>query len=102
MYDFESSHLQRYADIVNNEGIDCDLHATRAFDVFSLPDEAQASKESFRKRLAMFPDSMKKYDIREHADPAELEALTGIKGGHWGASYPAGHLWPYKLATGRE
>lgn len=99
---FEEAALGQYAEIVQREGIDCDMHVTRAFDICMTKDGAEAAKSDFQARSAAFPESMKKGNVQEVADPAKLEKITGIKGGYWGASYPAGHLWPYKLATGRE
>jgi hypothetical protein len=99
---FEEAALGLYADVVEREGIDCDLHVTRAFDVCMTQDGAEAARKDYEARLAAFPDSIERGLVQEVSDPAKLEEITGIKGGYWGASYPAGHLYPYKLATGRR
>jgi glycine/D-amino acid oxidase-like deaminating enzyme len=99
---FEESHLARYAALVEAEDIDCDLHVTRACDVFFDEAEAQAGQSAFRARKRDFPQSVAAGDLREISDPRELERISGMKGGFWGITYPAGHLWPYKLAAGRE
>ncbi|WWD00432.1 hypothetical protein V866_007345 [Kwoniella sp. B9012] len=96
---FEAAALKQYADLVQKEDIDCDMHVTRAFDVCFKPEDGAAAKKDYEARKAAFPRDVAGQDIRSVDDPKELELLTGIKGGHFGASYPAGHLWPYKLAT---
>ncbi|WVQ84845.1 hypothetical protein IAT38_007002 [Cryptococcus sp. DSM 104549] len=100
LINFEMAALGLYADIVQKEDIDCDMHVTRAFDVCFNDKDVVEVKKDFDARRADFLDKMREQDVRAVEDPRDLEALTGIKGGKWGASYPAGHLWPYKLATG--
>lgn len=122
LVEFEEGHLARYVKLVQDEGIDCDLHVTRgpsflfllllqsrwadgrplAMDVYFNDDDAEGARRSFELRRRDHPESVTKADIKEMSDPAELEKITGVKGGRWGVSYPAGHLWPYKLASGRE
>ncbi|KAK4689720.1 hypothetical protein P7C73_g393, partial [Tremellales sp. Uapishka_1] len=96
---FEAAALEQYVAIVLEEDIDCDLHVTRAFDVWMSEDGVDAGKADWAARQAAFPESMKTADIRTVNDLQALQDLTGIKGARWGAHYPAGHLWPYKLAT---
>lgn len=96
---FEAAALQQYAAIVKREDIDCDMHVTRAFDVCFRKEDAEAGKKDYEARKAAWGEDMAKHDLRVVEDPKELEALTGVRGGYWGASYPAGHLWPYKLAS---
>lgn len=99
MYSFEASALSTYAALVQSEDLDCDMHATRACDVFFDATDAAEAKKDYDARMRLYPDSMKRDDVREVNDREELERLTGIRGAHWGCHYPAGHLWPYKLAT---
>ncbi|WWC67801.1 uncharacterized protein I206_101714 [Kwoniella pini CBS 10737] len=96
---FEASALKQYADLVAKEDINCDMHVTRAFDIFFREDDAASGKKDYEARKSAFPNDVNGQDIRVVNDPKELERLTGIKGGCFGANYPAGHLWPYKLAT---
>ncbi|OCF32132.1 FAD dependent oxidoreductase superfamily protein [Kwoniella heveanensis BCC8398] len=96
---FEAAALEQYADIVAKEDIDCDMHVTRAFDVCFRKEDGEAGKKDYEARKAAWEADMTKHDLRVVDDPQELERLTGVRGGHWGASYPAGHLWPYKLAS---
>lgn len=100
--EFEEAALGQYADLVREEDIDCDMHVTRAFDVFFSEADAREGKKDYEARLKAWPQSIKNGDVRAVDDPRELEQITGIKGGVWGISYPAGHLWPYKLATSCE
>jgi hypothetical protein len=78
------------------------MHVTRAFDICMTKEGAESASLDYQARLAASPGSIQRGDVRVLSDPVELESVTGIKGGLWGASYPAGHLWPYKLATARE
>ena len=99
---FEETALGLYADIVERERIECDMHVTRAFDICMTKEGAESAKLDYQARLAASPASIKQGNVRPVHDPVELQEITGVKGGLWGASYPAGHLWPYKLATARE
>ena len=99
---FEETALGLYADIVERERIECDMHVTRAFDICMTKEGAESAKLDYQARLAASPASIKQGNVRPVHDPVELRELTGVRGGLWGASYPAGHLWPYKLATARE
>lgn len=96
---FEEAALGLYADVVRKEDIDCDLHVTRAIDVFYRKEDAQSAKLDLEARAAAFPDATRAGDIRLVEDPKVLEQMAGVTGTAMGASYPAGHLWPYKLAT---
>lgn len=99
---FEENALGLYADIVERERIDCDMRVTRAFDICMTKEGAEAAKLDYQARLAASSASVEQGDVRPVSDPGKLEKITGIRGGLWGASYPAGHLWPYKLATACE
>lgn len=63
--------------------------------------EAAAGRQAFYERRKDFPLSIVAGGLEEISDPQALEKLSGMKGGKWGITYPAGHLWPYKLAAGR-
>jgi hypothetical protein len=102
MFEFEEAALDHYVAIVNEEKINCDLHVTRAFDSFFNAEDAKRSRMDFHRRRMDFPEAVRKGDIRTVEDPKEMEKIAGVKGVLWGASYPAGHLWPYMLATARE
>lgn len=99
MFEFEEAALNHYASIIGEEKIECDLHITRAFDSFFDAEDAKRSREDLEQRRRDFPDSVRRGDIRSVDDPDDMERIAGVKGVRWGASYPAGHLWPYKLAT---
>ncbi|WVQ74666.1 hypothetical protein IAR50_004270 [Cryptococcus sp. DSM 104548] len=95
---FESSALASYASLVLSEKIDCDLHLTRAFDICFNPQDAEEGKKDYAARQADWGEDMREYGVERVDDVEELEAVTGVRGGYWGVHYPAGHLWPYKLA----
>ncbi len=52
----------------------------------------------FQERQADWPKDMAKY--RELSDPEELQRVSGVHEGFWGATYRVASIWPYKLATG--
>lgn len=89
-----------YARIVEKEKIECDLHVTRSFDVFFDKDDAERGKQDFYARKRDWPTRCG--NTRAVDSPADLEKIAGVKGAVWSAHYPAGHLWPYLLATSRE
>ncbi|ORY24894.1 FAD dependent oxidoreductase-domain-containing protein [Naematelia encephala] len=96
---FEAGALEMYAKLVEEEDIDCDMHVTRAFDICFTAEGSDSAKKDWDARMAAYPDCMRDSDVRRVDDKQTLESLTGVQGGLWGASYPAGHLWPYKLAA---
>lgn len=103
LLEFEEAQLAQYIALVEAEpDIDCDLHVTRACDVFFDAKEAESARRSFLLRKEDHPRAVEAGDVREITDRAELERVSGMKGGYWGATYPAGHLWPYKLTCGRK
>lgn len=98
----EEGALEIYAAIVEKEKIECDLHVTRAFDMFFDKTDSEKSRGDFEARRADWPEVFRKGDVRAVGSLQEIEQVTGVKGAIWSASYPAGHLWPYMLATSCE
>ncbi|TYJ55842.1 hypothetical protein B9479_003494 [Cryptococcus floricola] len=96
---FEAAALSSYTSLVQAENIDCDLHVTRAVDICFDPTDAEEGKKDYAARKSAWREDMEKHGVMAVDDPKELEKLTSVRGGHWGAHYPAGHLWPYKLAS---
>jgi hypothetical protein len=99
LIEFEEAALEEYAQLVAAEGIDCDLHITRAFDLYLDDKDAESAKADFRARMEDVSGRKAEPSVRSVDDPEELERISGFKGAKWGAHFPAGHLWPYKLAT---
>lgn len=102
LIELEEGALEIYAALVEKEKIDCDLNVTRAFDIFFDRDDARKGQEDFAARRKDFPQAFKKGDVRDMGSGKDVERLCGVKGAEWSASYPAGHLWPYLLATARK
>jgi hypothetical protein len=98
----EESALDTYVDLVQREKIECDLHVTRAVDIFFDKDDTERSKKDFMERKADWPQMFGARGLQCIESPQEIERRVGVKGALWSASYPAGHLWPYLLATSRE
>jgi glycine/D-amino acid oxidase-like deaminating enzyme len=97
--ELEENALNIYSALVEKEKIDCDLHITRSVDIFYDKEDAKRGKEDFAGRRKDFPEVFKKADVRDMGSYKEAEKVTGVKDAVWSASYPAGHLWPYLLAT---
>lgn len=95
----EENALNIYTSIVDKEKIECDLHVTRSFDVFYDREDAKRCQDDFAGRRRDWPEAFKKGDVRAVDSSEDLERIAGVKRSVWSASYPAGHLWPYLLAT---
>lgn len=102
MMELEENALGIYAEIVEKEKIDCDLHVTRSFDIFFDKADAERSKVDFAARRRDHPKAFAKGDVRDMGGPEDIVKVAGVKNAVWSASYPAGHLWPYLLATACE
>ncbi|VUC29997.1 unnamed protein product [Clonostachys rosea] len=92
--EFQLSHVLAVKDLVEKENIDCDFHLTRAVDVFT--DQAYADKIT-----AIF-NTMKSRGASvlrqvEYVGPKDAEQISGVKGAKCAFTFPAAHLWPYKL-----
>ena len=98
LHEFEEAALRHYVEIVEREKIDCDLHVTRAFDCLFDKEDAEGARLDFEARAKHHPEAVKRADLRLTDD---LETQGHVKGSVWSANFPAGHLWPYKLATSR-
>lgn len=98
--ELEEAALETYSRIVGKEKNDCDLQVTRSFDVFFDKDDAERGKQDLYARKHDWPKRCG--DAQAVDSPASLEKIAGVKGAVWSAHYPAGHLWPYLLATSRE
>jgi len=102
MIELEENALGIYAALVEKEKIECDLNVTRSFDIFFDKEDARKGKADFANRKKDFPEAFKKGDVRDMGSYDDVERVAGVKGAVWSASYPAGHLWPYLLATARK
>lgn len=100
LLELEEDALEIYSRIVEREKIECDLQVTRSFDCFFDKDDAERGKQDLGARKRDWPTRCG--DARAVDSPADLEKIAGVKGAIWSAHYPAGHLWPYLLATSRE
>lgn len=95
---FETDHLQRYERLLTDEDISCSFHVTTAYDVCLAEPLATTARDAFKARAADWPIDMAQF--RELSNPEELQRLSGVKDGIWGAMYRVASIWPYKLATG--
>jgi hypothetical protein len=95
----EGEALGKYCKLVEETGIDCDLHVTRAYDTCYTRGDAESLTADFEARLADYPEDLKMNDVIM-TPKHEWGQRSGMKDTLFEASFPAGHLWPYKLATG--
>lgn len=98
LLNFETGHLERFEKLLSREPIPCAFHVTSGFDVCMSDEMAKVARDSFHARRNDFPADTA--GLRELSDPEELQRITGVKGGRWGAMYRVASIWPYKLATG--
>ncbi|KAI9740281.1 MAG: hypothetical protein M1834_004859 [Cirrosporium novae-zelandiae] len=95
---FEINHVWAIKELIEKEGIDCDLILTRSQDVFLDQAHADKTKAAFDEILKAgwtFPD----IKHGQFVSGKYAEQLTGIKGAKSTYSFTAGHVWPYKLIT---
>ncbi|CEL01295.1 hypothetical protein ASPCAL00883 [Aspergillus calidoustus] len=92
--EFEARHVNAIRDLVEKEGIDCDLGVTEAVDVQFSETHARKLKDGYDRLVAAGcgPTVRTRY-----TGPREAEEFSGVKGAVACFSYAAGHLWPYKL-----
>jgi glycine/D-amino acid oxidase-like deaminating enzyme len=102
LLELEEGAMKIYGDVVEKEKIECDLHFTRSCDMFFDAADAERAKGDFEGRKADWPEIFAASDVQRVDSPEEIVKITGVKGALWSASYPAGHLWPYLLATSRK
>ncbi|KAK4505526.1 hypothetical protein PRZ48_003489 [Zasmidium cellare] len=91
---FEARQVKEIKDLVEKENIDCDFVVTRASDVCLYEDANQELKRGL--------DQLTKAGISTadgvfYSDSRTAEGVSGVKGAKGCFSYPAGHVWPYKL-----
>ncbi|CAN8104667.1 unnamed protein product [Discula destructiva] len=92
---FEAATLRAVKQVVEDEGIDCDLVLTRAVDAL-MTDEIHA-------RMKAGADLLRRAGVEVMADvwyegeAAKAQQLSDVRGAKAVVSYSAGHLWPYKL-----
>ncbi|KAJ4264181.1 hypothetical protein NW762_005375 [Fusarium torreyae] len=92
--DFEASHVVAVKNLVEEEGLDCDFHVTRALDVYLDSTHAKKVEETYRKiaRNGLVNLSDVAFTPKKHA-----ERVSGVKNAKGCISYTAAHLWPSKL-----
>ncbi|CAG9993032.1 unnamed protein product [Clonostachys byssicola] len=91
---FETDNLNAVKAYVEKERIDCDLIVTRSCDVhFSHQrhDKAKAALSKFQ--AAGVRASQDAFEV----GPKYAETVSGVKGAKGCITFPAAHLWPYKL-----
>ncbi|KAL1297502.1 hypothetical protein AAFC00_005021 [Neodothiora populina] len=94
---FEASHVPALKAFIEKEEIDCDFVVTRAIDVQLSSAHRERLKAGYEKLLHAGVEATKNVF---YASESTAEGLSGVKGAKGCFSYPAGHLWPYKLITG--
>ncbi|OOF93921.1 hypothetical protein ASPCADRAFT_209176 [Aspergillus carbonarius ITEM 5010] len=90
------AQLSALKDVVDKEGIECDLKVTRSFDVFFDEDHAR--------EVYAFIDAKKSEGVSwakevEWIEASDVDKITGVMNGKGALSTPAISLWPYKLVT---
>ncbi|CCH42882.1 putative oxidoreductase ordL [Wickerhamomyces ciferrii] len=95
----EVDHLYTIKDLVEKEGIDCDFVLTRAFDVYKESTRFENDVESLAK---LESNPYVKQEIKDSIQVLEgdsVSTLSKVSNVKRGITYPAAHLWPWKLVT---
>ncbi|KAL5335906.1 FAD dependent oxidoreductase-domain-containing protein [Aspergillus crustosus] len=92
--EFEARHVDAIQEVVEKENIDCDLSVTEAVDVQFSELHARNLKDKYDRLVASGCEPTRK---TKYTGPEDAEAFSGVKGAVACFTYPAGHLWPYKL-----
>jgi glycine/D-amino acid oxidase-like deaminating enzyme len=94
---YETSQVYALKSLVEQEGIDCDFHFTRATDVFLDAEAAREAEAAFRQLQKEGAVNLR--DVHFINSPASAERISGVKGALGAFTFTAGQLYPYKLVT---
>ncbi|KAJ5201898.1 uncharacterized protein N7498_006561 [Penicillium cinerascens] len=92
-------HLDQLAalkEVVDKEGIDCDLRVTRSFDIFFDEKHAQKMEEFLSREEARGTPWTQEV---QWIEKAQSDKITGVRNTKGALCVPAVSLWPYKLFT---
>jgi glycine/D-amino acid oxidase-like deaminating enzyme len=92
---FEFEVLKAVKTVIEEEKIDCDFVLTRAVDALmsdSIRDKMINAVQVLRQCGVKAMD-----DVQVVHDAGMAQQVSGVKGAKGCISYPAAHLWPYKL-----
>ncbi|RDW59036.1 hypothetical protein BP5796_11960 [Coleophoma crateriformis] len=92
--EFQLQHVLAVKDLVEKENIDCDFQLTRACDVFIDQAYADQVTASFNKIKASGATCVRQV---QYTGARDAEQISGVKGAKCCLTFPAAHLWPYKL-----
>ncbi|KXJ85425.1 FAD dependent oxidoreductase [Microdochium bolleyi] len=92
--DFEAKQLYAIKELIEKEDIDCDFTLSRGCSVILHEGQAKAAEEAHQQLVQSGEAHLRdvQYTGRKHA-----ERVSGVKGALCSWTYPAAHLWPYKL-----
>lgn len=97
---FEVDHLYKIKQIVEKEEIDCDFVLTRACDVYRDSKRIENDLKAFDKMMAnpyVRDDIKQSIQMVKGGDVATISKVPDAK---LCFTYPAAHVWPWKLMTG--
>ncbi|KAH9904703.1 FAD dependent oxidoreductase [Xylariomycetidae sp. FL2044] len=91
---FELTNAEAFADLVESEGIDCDLKKVTSFDAYADPEWAAQAKQAFDEMRGAGCETLDK--VKYYGSAEEAERVTGIRGARAAFTFPAATVWPYK------
>src|SRR5271156_221481 len=94
---YEASQVYAVKELVEQEGIHCDFHLTRATDVFLDAEAAKYAERAFRQLQKDGAVNLR--DVQYINNPASAAHVSGVKGALSAFTFTAGQLYPYKLVT---
>ncbi|RYP10620.1 hypothetical protein DL765_008045 [Monosporascus sp. GIB2] len=94
---FEADHLAAVSKVIEDEGIDCDLVATRYTKAILIPDVYARMKEGIQ---LLKKNNFTALEDVFCAEGHEAEQVSRVKRAKGCITYTAAHLFPYKLVMG--
>ncbi|RDW80676.1 hypothetical protein BP5796_05374 [Coleophoma crateriformis] len=92
--EFELLNVLAVKDLVEKEQIACDYQLTRACDAMLVQSHADQVTAAYKKLQAAGVSCIRQV---QYTGPRDAEQISGVKGALCCFTFPAAHLWPYKL-----
>lgn len=91
---YEAGQVYAVKRLVEDEGLDCDFHLTRACDAIMDPDVAEQKAREYRQLVKEGVVDMR--DVG-YVPKKDAERISGVKGAQCCFTFTAGHVWPRKM-----
>ncbi|KAK5716365.1 hypothetical protein LTR17_016408 [Elasticomyces elasticus] len=95
--DLELANFEALKHYIETEQVDCDMVITRAMDVTMTDTLSKQDLDGYNLLLQSGVAAASNCEYTGKLDAERAYKVSGIKGAKSCFSYPAAHLWPYKL-----